>query len=43
MGTAPPDQATSAMRRTDVMPSASASADAGLAARITAATVTLRV
>jgi hypothetical protein len=40
IGTAPPDQATSAMRRTVGMPSASDSADSGVAARMTAATVT---
>src|SRR4051812_19246585 len=42
IGVAPPDQARSAIRRTDGRPSASASADSGLAARITAATVTRR-
>ena len=38
-GVAPPDQATSAIRRTAGSPSASASAESGLAARMTAATV----
>src|SRR5436190_1829308 len=38
-GVAPPDQATSAIRRTDGTPSAPATAPSGLADRITAATV----
>ena len=38
-GVAPPDHATSASRRTPGVPSASARADDGLAARMTAATV----
>src|SRR3954471_10522489 len=42
IGVAPPDQARSAIRRTEGRPSASASADSWLAARITAATVTRR-
>src|SRR3954469_2003074 len=42
IGVAPPDQARSAMRRTDGSPSASASADSVEAARMTAATVTRR-
>src|SRR5439155_11546366 len=39
IGTAPPDQATSARRRTRGRPSTSARADSGVAARITAPTV----
>src|SRR5207247_1252947 len=41
IGMAPPDQAMSTSRRTRGWPSTSASADSTLAARITAATVTL--
>jgi hypothetical protein len=40
IGTAPPDQAESAIRRTEGIPSASARAESGVAARTTAATVT---
>ena len=43
IGSAPPDHAASAIRRTRLWPSTSASADSGLAARITAATVTASI